>query len=210
MARARLNETTVRDSALLSLAAHYNAREDVGKVADQAGAMTSRDAARSLRADGIVACRMKSGGVLCAAVEATSYRTPGEGRGTQRAVAALAGLLAAVVAYLVTRAPLSLVAVVPVFFAARAALARFASESVVERISAYPAHERWIALPVDLLGTRYAEDVRSECRAKGIGVLRIGRARTSTILDMPRLVKRPEDDVLARYRCAPRVLERLA
>ena len=213
VARGRLNEATVRDSALISLAAHYNAREDVGKVANQAEALTSRDAERSLRADGIVACRMKTGGVLCAAVEATSYRTHDQVRGKQIAVAALVAVLAAVVTYLATRSAGSVLAAVPMFLAARALLARstwLVRESAVERIAAYPAHERWVALPVDLLNTRYAEDVRSECRAKGIGVLRIGRSRSSTILDMPRLVRQPEDDVLARYRCAPRVLERLA
>ena len=210
VARGRLNETTVRDSALISLAAHYNAREDIGKVANQAGALTRRDAERSLRADGIVACRMKAGGVLCAAVEAKSYRMRGRARAKRIAYAAAVAVLASAIAYLVTRSVVSFGLAVPAFLAARASFARLMKESAVSRITAYPAHERWVALPVDLLNTRYAEDVRSECRAMGIGVLRIGRSRTSTILDMPRLVKQPEDGVLARYRCAPRVLERLA
>jgi hypothetical protein len=70
---------------------------------------------------------------------------------------------------------------------------------VIDQVHRYPGHERWIAVPRDVLSTGRYEALCKACRRKGVGLLAVGRGGNVTAVVHAQHAS-PTRELLGEYR----------
>lgn len=228
MPRGRLTEKHVQRIAVNWLAMHYQSRSDVRAVVAEMEVVVTT--AGFGRADGLIVAQRTDGSILTAALEAKSSRTVfnislwhHDKRWFSHALTAagisglfvlwaswLAGVggwmwgLSVVIFVLVGVGCLWLTREHP----------RYRKVDAIEQVKRYPANERWLAISADaynLLAHPDQEDLRTECRREGIGLLHVQSVARVIPREVPRLQRLPEgcEDPLSCYARSARISQKL-
>jgi hypothetical protein len=221
----RLRESTVVDKAQVVLKKHYAQRAGGSQehvVTRKESWMRSASSPRGFgigRADLLLSFREKGKPTpRCVIVEAKSHRTLGAlnaapGCAPMFVLMTTAGIasFAAAMHFASSLGGFRYLIAIGAFFVGFFLVGQLLHTSkalftmdVVDQVRKYPAHERWIAVPNDMLGNDYrTADLLALSRRHGIGVLVVSRGDNDE--DAIRLLPEEKEgatDVVAQYRCS--------
>jgi hypothetical protein len=227
----RLDERYVQHTAVNWLAAYYQEQPGVRGVIAAIEAVVHPETRFGWgRADGLIAVRGADGGIRTVALEAKSAKTlfnlsqwhsderwifhAFASGGIGGGIALGAGWLLGMGLWMWLLAITMFVLSGFLYLWLADGHPRHRRVDVIQQVRSYPAHERWIAISADAydqLNSKGQDDLRSECRKVGIGLIMVDPAGEIAVHEVARTQRLPAGlgDPLSRYARGERIRQQL-